>query len=60
MRIVRLGHSDGRRALYGRISCGPHWAIGMTGTPESSARRATPVRAFIGHNCGSRVALPSG
>ena len=42
------------------MSCVPHWATGITGTPVASASRATPVLATIGHSAGSRVAVPSG
>ncbi len=42
------------------MSCAPHWATGITGTPVARASRATPVLATIGHWSGSRVAVPSG
>ena len=38
----------------------PHCATGSTTASVVSASRATPVRASIGHQSGSRVTEPSG
>ena len=56
MRIRCRWRMCGIFLAYGAsISCGPHWATGMTGAPVARATRAAPVLPTIGHSCGSRV-----
>ena len=60
MVIVERGNRCGRLPYGASTACAPHWPIGITGQPVSSAIRAAPDLPVIGQVAGVAGDRPLG